>query len=390
VRVLLVHNRYRSDVPSGENLVVDNEAAALRAAGVEVISYLRSSDEIAAMHVARKAALPVRPIYSGEDARAVARLIQDHRPAVVHLHNPNPLISMAVVRTATRRGVPVVQTVHNHRHTCVKGTYLRDGRDCRDCLGKFLPWPAVAHGCYRGSRLQSVPAIAAQVAHRGTRDLISKFIALSPEIEQALREAGVPRERIVVKPNSLPDPGSPSPVGAGFVFIGRLSDEKGPLLLLEAWERHADGALGPLTMIGEGPLRTRVSEVAARRSDLTVTGLLDAPGVDAALRGAAVLIVPSTWTEAFPMVILEALARGRPVLASRLGGLPAIVTEDLGWTVPPDPLSFAEILSEIAQSPRQVISKGENARARYERDYHPEVVVRQLISIYGSVTGVGA
>ena len=108
MKVLVAHNRYRSDVPSGENTVVDNDIVALRRAGVEVVPYLRSSDEIPGLPLAERLTLPLRPVHSPWDSRAVARLIEAERPDVLHLHNPYPLISPWVVRTAHRHGVPVV------------------------------------------------------------------------------------------------------------------------------------------------------------------------------------------------------------------------------------------------------------------------------------------
>lgn len=384
MRVLVVHNRYRSGTPSGENLVVDNDIEQLRSAGVDVLTHVRSSDEIDRMSPTGKALVPLRPIWSPTDVRAVRRTIARHQPDVLALHNPTPLVSMGVVRAAADLGVPTVQTVHNHRHTCVKGTYLRDGHDCRDCLGHRFPWPAVLHGCYRDSRLQSLPMATAQAVHRGTRDLVATFIALNPDIRAALVEAGVPESRVAVKPNTVPDPGPAGPVGGDVLFVGRLSEEKGVLLLLDAWEAHPDGAWGELVVVGDGPLRSEVAARAARRTDVRVTGLLDAAGVDAAMSAARAVVVPSTWTEAFPMVVLEAMARGRPVLASRLGGLPEIVTDDVGWVVPPSAAPLADALAVVASSPGIAAAKGAAARQRYDRSYHPDVVTRQLISIYAA------
>ena len=99
------------------------------------------------------------------------------------------------------------------------------------------------------------------------------------------------------------------------------------------------------------------------------------------------LVVPSTWTEAFPMVILEAFARGRPVLATDLGGLPSIVTEDVGWTVSPHPDALDAALESVAADGPEIARKGAGARRHYDRDYHPDVVVQQLVDIYESLAG---
>src|SRR5947209_9608271 len=142
MKVVVAHNRYSSAQPAGENTVVDAEIAQLRAAGVEVVPFLRSSDEIGTLPAAQKALLPLSPIVSPVAARQLAALIREHRPDVLHLHNPYPLISPWIVRTAHAHGLPVVQTVHNYRQVCAPGVYFRDGHICTDCRGRTFPLPA--------------------------------------------------------------------------------------------------------------------------------------------------------------------------------------------------------------------------------------------------------
>ncbi|TDC00657.1 glycosyl transferase family 1, partial [Micromonospora fluostatini] len=151
MRIVVAHNRYREAQPSGENTIVDVEIAQLRAAGVEVLPFIRSSDEIPGMSKGAKALLPISPIYAPKAQQDLSRLLTEHRPDVLHLHNPYPLLSPWVVRTAHKHGVPVVQTVHNYRQVCSSGLYFRDGRICQDCRGKVLGVPAITNKCYRGS-----------------------------------------------------------------------------------------------------------------------------------------------------------------------------------------------------------------------------------------------
>ena len=104
MRVLQVHNRYASSQPSGENAVVDDEATSLTAAGVEVLRYLRSSDEIATMSWTERLVLPLQPLHGTVAVRDVRKAVQSGRPDIVHIHNTNPLISMSVVRTVRELG----------------------------------------------------------------------------------------------------------------------------------------------------------------------------------------------------------------------------------------------------------------------------------------------
>jgi glycosyltransferase involved in cell wall biosynthesis len=381
MKVVVAHNRYRQAQPSGENTVVDAEIEQLRAAGVEVVPLLRCSDEISALPATAKALLPISPIYAPGAQQDLNRLLAEHRPDVLHLHNPYPLLSPWVVRTAHRHGVPVVQTVHNYRHVCSSGVYFRDGMICHDCRGRAFGLPAVVHRCYRGSRAQSAVMATALAVHRPTWRSVDRYVALTDAVAEHLREYGIPPERIVVKPNAIPDPGPPAPLGAGFLYFGRLSPEKGLGLLLDAWRRHSDGSLGVLRIAGDGELRPLAEAAAAERVDVEYLGRLDRAGVTAALAAAAVVLAVPTWHDVLPTVVIEALAAGRPVLGTALGGVPYLVG-DVGWTVPAEAAALAAALP-MALGEASALAPA--ARARYEHTFHPDVVTKQLIDIYASL-----
>lgn len=379
----MVHNRYRSDVPSGENRVVDAEIEMLAAAGVEVLPYLRSSDEIDGLSAAQTLALPFQPIYGRRALHDLRQLIRTHRPDVVHLHNPYPFVSLSVVRLAHGFGVPVVQTVHNHRHSCMRGSYFRDGAPCVECRGKSLPWPAVQHGCYRDSRVQSVPMAVAFLAHRRDQNDVDRYIALTDSVAQSLVESGlVVADRVTIRPNSVPDPGSATPPGTGLVYVGRLTREKGVPLLLEAWER-AGAPFGSLTLVGEGPERPAVEAAEKSGRGIRLLGQRTGGEVAAVLAGAAAVVVPSTSPEGLPLVVLEAFAHGRPVLATDGGGLAAAVDGDVGWLTAATADSLSDALHVAAAS--DLTALGAAARARYERTFAPGVVVARQVEIYRDV-----
>jgi glycosyltransferase involved in cell wall biosynthesis len=382
MKVVVAHNRYSSAQPSGENTIVDIEIAALRAAGIAVVPFIRSSDEIGGLPPAQKALLPLAPIWAPGAQRDLHRLIGEHRPDLVHLHNPYPLISPWIVKTAHAHGLPVVQTVHNYRQVCANGVYFRDGHVCRDCRGRAFALPAIAHSCYRGSRAQSAIMATTLAVHRGTWRSVDRYIALTSAIADHLRDYGIPDEHIVVKPNSVPDPGEPTPPGDGFLFLGRLSAEKGIGLLLDAWSRRPEGSLGLLRIAGDGPLREEVLAAARSRSDVVHLGSLDPSGVRAALRQTSVVVAPSTWYDVLPTVILEALANGRAVLGTHLGGIPYLVG-DAGWTVAPTPEALAAAFPVAAAGAKELSGR---ARARYLSMFTPELQVTRLIEVYSSLT----
>jgi len=383
VKVLVAHNRYRSALPSGENVAVEEEISALERAGVQVVPYLRSSDEITELPMLRQLAVPFLPIHSPAAVADVRRLIDEHRVDVVHLHNPYPFISLSVVRTAHDLGVPVVVTLHNHRHSCVRGSFFRDGHACTLCQGRTIPWPAVRHGCYRDSRVQSVPMVAALAAHRRDQRAVDRWIALSDPVADSILASGLTSpERVVVRPNSVRDPGPAGPPGRGLLFVGRLTVEKGLQVLLQAWQL-AHRPFGTLIVVGEGPLAREAAQVAAADPTVRVMGRLDPEAVAKQIRAAAALVVPSTAPEALPLVVLEAYAHGRPVLASDRGGLAAAVDPAVGWLSAPTGPALAEAMRTAAAD--DLAARGAAARGRYLRTYAPSVVIGAQLEIYRQV-----
>jgi glycosyltransferase involved in cell wall biosynthesis len=389
VKVVVAHNRYREAIPSGENVIVDLEIAQLRAAGVEVLPFQRSSDSIGELPLAQKALLPISPVYGAPAQRDLAALLEREQPDLLHLHNPYPLLSPWVVRTAHAHRVPVVQTVHNFRQVCSSGLYFRDGHVCHDCRGRAFGLPAVVHKCYRGSAVQSALMATTLAVHRPTWRSVDRFIALTTAIKAHLLDYGIAEDRIVIKPNGIPDPGAATAPGDGFLYAARLSPEKGLALLLDAWRRHPDGALGQLRIAGDGELRPLAEQAAAERTDVTYLGVLDAAGMAAAREAAAVVVAVPTWHDVLPTVILEALASGRPVLGTAVGGIPYLLGVDqpgplAGWVVEPDPAALAAALP-VARAEAGAL--GGAARDRYLSTFHPDVLTRQLIDIY---TGLSA
>jgi glycosyltransferase involved in cell wall biosynthesis len=384
MRVLVVHNRYRSALPSGENVVVDQEIALLRDAGVSVDTYIRDSDEIEHFGPVKRVELAVRPIYSLEDAKALKARIRSFGPNVVHLHNPYPLISPAVIRVAKAEGVPVAQTVHNYRFACANGLYFRDGHVCQDCLGKRVPWPAVRHGCYRGSMAQSAIMASSLAVHRATWQMVDCFVAVSDFMAEQLVAAGVPPEKIKVQPKAAPDPGEPSPIGEGFLFAGRLEEEKGIKLLLEAWRLSGLGKATRLTIVGDGAERIAVQQAARVDPSISYLGSVPSDQVGQLLDDCAVSVVPSLWFEAaLPQTVIESYARGRPVISTSVGANASVVGDEVGWVCPtPSAVGLAETIQHAFGDQSGARVRGMAARSLYERSYLPGEATRWLLEIY--------
>lgn len=384
MRVLVAHNFYRSDAPSGENQLVRAEAELLRDGGVEVTELFTDSDDIPSGPRGALLAAP-GPVYARDGVRRFSALLEQQRPDVVHLHNVFPLISPYVVRVAGRLGVPVVQTVHNYRHSCVNGLHLRDGHPCTDCLGTRLGLPGVQHGCYRGSRTQTVPMTIGQVVHRRTwRDGVARYLALTPFMRDTLTASGIDAERITIRPTWVPDPGDAGPPGRDVLYVGRLDEAKGVDRLLEAWRAGGSASGRSLVVVGDGPLAPLVEEAVASDPTLRWRGRLDPAGVAEAMRDAAYVVVPSRFFEGYPLVVAEAFGRGRAVLTVSGGSVGTIVDDATGWVVEPTVSALAEAFGAVTDA--TAADRGRGARARYERDSTPDRGLATLLDVYAEVT----
>lgn len=380
MKVLVAHNRYRSDAPSGENKVVDAEIGILKQVGVEVIPLIEESDRIAHQGATALAEAAMGPVYSPRGVRRFRSLLDEGRPDVVHVHNVFPLISPQIVRVAASRGVPVVHSVHNYRHSCINGLHFRDGRTCMDCLGSRFSVPGIVHGCYRGSRLQSTAMSLGHGLHRPTWRKLSSVLALTPLMRDLLVTAGLPRDRITVRPNWVPDPGDPVRPGTAALFVGRLDEAKGIDLLIESWKRSEVRHERVLYIAGDGPMRPMVERAASDETSIVYLGSLDAKGVSEAMARSAFVVLPSMWLEGYPLVLAESFAHGRPVLTVAGGAAASIIDDKSGWTAAPTAEALARALESL--SDEEILTKATAARSRYERENSPAAGISSLVAVY--------
>jgi len=383
VKILLLHNYYQQS--GGEDAVVEQEKALLESKGHQVRLLTVSNDVISNIPSRAKAALST--IYSRGSRVQVEKEIRSFHPEIVHIHNLFPLLSPSVYYACKAAGVPVVQTLHNFRLICPNALLFRDGKLCEDCLEKSR-WQAVRHACYRQSRSAS-SAVAAMLSFHhwyGTwKNLVNCYIALSEFSRAKFIEAGLPPEKIVMKPNFvLPDPGFGPGSREYAVFLGRLSEEKGLRTLLQAWA-HVNRNC-PLRVIGEGPLLNEIRSEISRSalSHVRLDGRLSRQESLMALQGARIFILPSNCYENFPMTIAEAYACGTPVLASRLGAMQEIVRggcTGLHFT-PGDAEDLAKKVEWAWAHPEEMRAMGRNARTEYELKYSAERNYNLLLAIY--------
>lgn len=388
MKVLIVHNRYRTSAPSGEDLAVANERRMLEVHGIEVSTFERCNDDIDESSWTAKGALAVNSIWSRRSRMEMHARLRNARPDIVHVHNTFAMISPSIYGVCRAEGVPVVQTLHNFRFFCPGGTFLRAGKPCEDCVDRSL-LQSIRHRCYRNS-LGATATLASMLAlHRAmgtySRD-IDRYILLTRFNRTKAVKGGIPGDKLVVKPNFLPDP---PPAGRGdgryVVFVGRLTEGKGTETLVAAWRRLPSVKL---KIVGDGTLRADL-EAIARREGLNIefVGMQPRAGVLDAVGKAEVLILPSEWYEGFPMVIAESYACGTPVLAANIGSMDELVEEGVTGRkfTAGDPESLADGVRRMLAEREQLHEMRANARAFFDAHLTEEQNYHQLRGIYTDV-----
>ena len=387
MKILLVHNTYQ--YRGGEDVVLEQERQLLETAGHEVVEYLRHNSEIQQYSTAQRVSLLVRTVWASDSHREFSALLRRSKPEIVHIHNTFPLISPAIYWACRSAQIPVVQTLHNYRMFCPQANFFRAGKTCEDCIdGNF--WQGVRHGCYRDSRVETAPVALMLWVHHTLKTwhrMVDRYIVLTAFARSRFVSAGLPADKIVIKPNFVLDPGMRTTEGSYALCVGRVSQEKGLPALLKAWRQLP--RTYALRVIGDGPARMQLEREAAADglSNVTFMGHQPRERVIEAMKGARFLIFPSELYENLPLTIIEAFACGVPVLASKLGAMQEIVEEDRTgmFFQPGDAEEMARVVSRAWEQPEYMRLLGAQARKEYETKYTAAANYRQLLEIYQEV-----
>ena len=386
MKILLVHNSYQQ--PGGEDVVFEQERQLLERGGHKVIAYQRSNWEAATYSLLTRLALAGRTVWSQDTRQEFARLCAREDPDLVHVHNFFFMVSPSIFSACREAEVPVVQTLHNYRLYCPAGTFFRNGHTCEECVEHGL-WRGIVHGCYRDSCAATATVALMLAVHRQlktwARD-VNCYIALSQFSQSRFLRAGLPAEKVFVKPNFVyPDPCvHANGKGRYALFVGRLSPER-VRTMLAAWSLLCKPRI-PLVIVGGGPSLGHLEKEALSRGlvEVSFRGQLPRNQTLTAMHGAQFLVFSSEWYENFPVTIAESFACGVPVICSRLGAMQEIV--DDGRTGlhfrTGDAADLAEKVQWAWDHPTPMRCMGKEARREYETKYTAEKNYTMLMDIY--------
>lgn len=383
MRILFIHNHYQH--AGGEDVAVELETALLAQHGHSVHTLTFSNDE--ARGLAGRLRLGVNAVYNAGSAARVKAVIREFKPDVIHVHNWFFAASPAILYAAAKENVPVVMTLHNYRLVCANALLLRNNRPCELCVPATFPMHGIRYKCYRQSAAQSAMVTAITGIHKSLhtwQKKVHSFILLTNFARQKFTASSlkVDQAKFIIKPNFIPDPGEGAlPREDFFVFAGRISEEKGPHVALEAFAAMPQRKL---LLIGDGPALPALRRRYETAANITFAGKLPRAGLLQMLKRARALVFPSINYEGMPFSLLEAFGTGTPVIASNLGSMAEMIRDgyngfhfEAGNAAG---LSLAvERFEHAAANGTQVYA---NARQTYMELYHPNAHYESIMSIY--------
>ena len=394
MKILLIHNFYGSSAPSGENTVFLAEKDLLKSNGHQVIEYTTNSDQIrrlgmlgcliGAFHT------PWNPLHLSK----IRKILQTEQPDIMHIHNTFPILSPSIFYAAKGTKTASVLTLHNYRLFCAAAIPMRDNTPCTLCLDKSSGWSALRYGCYRNSRVATLPMALLIALHRKLKTWqkrVDAFISLTHFQEEKLISAGLPAEKVSIKPHFYPNPPTSLPWNQRTdtaLYIGRLGEEKGVEYLLDAWEKWGESS-PKLSIIGDGPLRTHLKGIVSKAQlgdKVYFHGQLPFQEVQQILAQSKLLILPSICFEGFPMVIREAFSLGVAVAASNIGSIPCIVNDGQNGVLftAGDSKNMAAVIQTAWENQKKLATMGKNSRIEFEKKYTAKTNHKILMDIYNN------
>ena len=379
MKICLIHNEYGK--PSGEEMVVQAVHGLLKRSGHQVIPYIRSSVEIESRPFGKASAF-----FSGINSRKskleIRQILKEQNPDLVHIHNLYPFISPSILPECRQSGVPVVMTVHNYRLVCPNGLHMTKGEICEKCAGGREYW-CILRNCERDLFKSTGYALRNWVARKKKYylDNVTMYVTLTQFQRQRLIEEGFPPDRIAVIPN-MSDVGKfeeHSGKGLYIGYIGRISPEKGIPTLMEAARQLPEIEF---KAAGENHRMLHLPEQAP--PNFKFLGQLDPIRLRDFYRSCRVLVLCNICFEGFPMVILEAMFYGKPVVCSRIGGISEIVDDGTTGLLfePGDSEDLTEKVRYLWERPELMDKMGRAGRKKALAEFTPARYYERLMSVY--------
>lgn len=332
--------------------------------------------------------------FNFEARRNISKLLDDFKPDLVHFQNTYYYISPSIIGPIKKRGIPIVQTVHDFQPISPNVVMYHDGNIC-EITRKHNYFKSIAHRCVKGSYIASLmAAVTIWFQNLGNyyQASIYKFISPSVFMYKKMNEYGYKKSKLINIRNFLNKDFhkyKPSKrVGKYVLYFGRLCDAKGLFLIIKAASRVPEI---PIKLAGnfediytEKKAKTLIKELNVK--NVTFTGFKEGKKLITLIKNSAFTIVPSMWYENQPYSVMESFALGKPVIASNLGGIPEMVVNGKNGFLfaPGNEKDFSLMIKKLWLNTNLIKKTGENAKKYSLKTFSPELHYEKLINIYNS------
>lgn len=332
-----------------------------------------------------------RVLYSFEAKKKIEILIKEFKPHILQVHNIEHQITPSIFEVAKKYDVKMIKFLHDFKIVCPSYNMLwGDGSICLGlCKNKKFYW-CIIKKCSHNNFLWSLTNTIEMYLHHSvlhSYDLVDVFISPSQFLKNKVLEMGF-KGKIVVLPNFVwLDEFEPNYYFEEntICYFGRLSKEKGLLTLIDA----VKGLDIKLKIIGEGPLKETLQSVVANfslrdKENIQFLGYKSGEELKNEIKKAMFVVLPSEWYENNPRTVLESFALGKPVVGSRIGGIPELVIDEItGYTFEVGNVEdLREKIIYLVKNPQKIVELGKNARKFVEENHNPERYYQKLMEIY--------
>lgn len=321
-------------------------------------------------------------VYNRGTGKLFALFCDRTLPDIAHFHNIYAGLTTAVLDVCTQRKLPSVITLHDFKLVCPTYLMLHNGKACRRCSGGRF-YHCLVTRCHKDSLAASLVTTIEAYYNQllGKYRQADYFICPSQFMLKIMLENGIPQEKMYCIPNGV-DPSRYTPIyddNGYFLYLGRLSAEKGIKTLIET--THADVGM-TLMVVGEGPEKNTLQELAG--DSVSFEGYKSGKELEKMVQGAAFIVVPSECNENASMVVLEAMAYGKPVIGSRMGGIPEqIVDGETGILFDAgDQVQLRSAIQTLVLDKAKRQEMGRAARVRLVEHFSLNQHCEKLMSIY--------
>lgn len=326
-------------------------------------------------------------MYSLESKNKIRKLINSTHPSIAHFHIFQHQITSSVVFELKKNNIKTVNTIHDFKVICPNYKMLNRNGICEECRGNKY-YKCFKNSCMKDSKAKSFAAMCEAYFNKLIRSykLMDMFICPSEFYKNKLLEFGMNKEKVITIPNFIDI--DKFQQGANeenyFLYAGRLSEEKGILMLLRVMEQIKDSYL---YIAGTGPLEMKLKKQAEEKNlyNVKFLGYKSEQELGELIRNSKFVVVPSIWYENCPMIILEAMAYGKTILGSNMGGIPELVLDSVNGLIFENEEELKEKINILLKSYNMRNSMGQASRIIAEEKYNKYIHFNKIYEVYNKL-----